>query len=688
MPSAANRSASPLQKAHDVFSSQFKTLPKAEARSATAETPLPERTAPPTGQKTTKCVARCPGGIGLNAQKLTNRFNHPCFRVASFQGPPFNRAMKSRLLSLVLLAARIHISSGQVTPPVFNGVSGKAVPPPGIEIPETDRRELADEVASLGREIESLRTSLAGRPLLELLPDVEVFREAVRYPLVYNEFYKTGEVATARALLREGRDRARALRAGRAPWTTATGNVVRGYRSRVDGSVQPYGVVVPPDWREEDRKPRPLWLWLHGRSETLTELAFVSGQMRAKPEFETCGGFLVRLYGRFCNASKFAGETDLFEAMASAKARYPVDEQRIVLTGFSMGGASCWHLSTHYAGLWAAASPGAGFAETAIYAKVFAPGREAPPWWEQKLWHWYDATDDAANLFNTRLIAYSGGDDPQKQSADIMETAAAAEGLRLERLIGPNTGHKYEPATKKELDRRLLEQAVRGKPARPAKVRFTTYTLRYHRMDWLEIEALDKHWSRADLDAELADGGMLQAKTRNVAGFSVLLPDDLPRRAIIDGQEVLDPAGTGHYMKTAGKWAAGASGGAGSLVKRHGLTGPVDDAFLDSFIFVRPTGRAFHDQTGAWVRSELDRAIAEWRRVFRGEARVKNDVDVTSEDIAGSNLVLWGDPSSNSLLGRALPKLPIRWRAEELSLGSGRWSAADHVPILILGLCS
>ena len=35
------------------------------------------------------------------------------------------------------------------------------------------------------------------------------------------------------------------LAAGKAPWTTATGLVVRGYRSKIDGSVQPYGLVVP-----------------------------------------------------------------------------------------------------------------------------------------------------------------------------------------------------------------------------------------------------------------------------------------------------------------------------------------------------------------------------------------------------------------------------------------------------------
>ena len=53
---------------------------------------------------------------------------------------------------------------------------------------------------------------------------------------------------------------------GRAPWTTATGLVVRGYVSKIDKSVQPYGLVIPASFTP-DRKWR-LDTWFHGRGET------------------------------------------------------------------------------------------------------------------------------------------------------------------------------------------------------------------------------------------------------------------------------------------------------------------------------------------------------------------------------------------------------------------------------------
>ena len=46
--------------------------------------------------------------------------------------------------------------------------------------------------------------------------------------------------------------------------------------------------------------------------------------------------------------------------------------------------------------------------------------------------------------------------------------------------------------------------AEKGRDPYPRKVRFTTWTLRYNRMKWVTIDALDKHWERARVDAEVA----------------------------------------------------------------------------------------------------------------------------------------------------------------------------------------
>ncbi len=98
----------------------------------------------------------------------------------------------------------------------------KSVPPAGIEVAAADR-------ADLQTGLDHLRAATAKFGKNPLLPDVLIYQEAVRYALEYNEFFKADEVAKARLLLQHGEERAAELAQGRAPWTTATGLVVRGY---------------------------------------------------------------------------------------------------------------------------------------------------------------------------------------------------------------------------------------------------------------------------------------------------------------------------------------------------------------------------------------------------------------------------------------------------------------------------
>jgi hypothetical protein len=117
--------------------------------------------------------------------------------------------------------------------------------------------------------------------------------------------------------------------------------------------------------------------------------------------------------------------------------------------------------------------------------------------------------------------------------------------------------------------------------------------------------------------------------------------------------------------------------------KQHGLQGPIDDAFMDRFLIVRPTGKPFNLKTGAWESAECEHAVRHWRQQFRGDARVKDDADVTEADIAESNLVLFGDPSSNKVLARLADKLPVRWTPKDVTLGQRKFAPEHHVPVLV-----
>jgi Prolyl oligopeptidase family len=573
----------------------------------------------------------------------------------------------------------------------------RRIPPPGVSIPDESRTELSEGVTKLAGEIDALRTSLSKQPeLLAVLPDVQIFHKAVDWALRYNEFFRTNEVDTARNQLKEGFARAAALREGKAPWTTATGLVVRGYVSKIDGSIQPYGLVVPTNYFPTTSHNFRLDFWFHGRGEQLSELAFIGDRMRSRGEFTPPKAFVLHLYGRYCNGSRFAGETDFWEAFEAVKRNYPIDENRLVVRGFSLGGAACWHVTTHYASRWAAAAPGAGFSETADFLKVFQKEELKPEWWEQKLWRMYDSTAHALNTTMVPLVAYSGEVDSQIQAARAMEKAMAEEGLELEHLIGPKTGHSYEPTTKAELNRRIDALAARGRISVPRDVRFVTHTLRYNQMAWVTVDGLREHWEQGRVIASLGSvGNTIGIQSTNVTGLTLNFgPGESTFEPVgnvmvsIDGDYVMGPKPKSDrswvfsLVRTDGHWKAAGSPDT-ELHKQHGLQGPIDDAFLDSFLFVLPTGSPANEVVGNWTRKESAHAAEHWRSHFRGDVRQTTDKEVTDQDIASHNLILWGDPTSNSLLARIAPKLPIHWTQEGVKVGDKNYPAATSVPVMI-----
>ncbi len=595
--------------------------------------------------------------------------------------------MRSLAALTLSFALTLPFTSGAQTPsPVMPAPAPapvpKKIPALGLSVTDADRAELTAGAAALRSEIDTLARDLASEArTFALLPDVEIFHKAVAWSLADDTFYSPKEIQFARHLLAEGRERAAQLRARKFPWLEARGLIVRGYRSKLDGSVQTYGLVVPADL--DLSKPTPAMVWLLGRGEKRTELAFLAERESGPPQLTPKGVITLVPYGRFCNATKFAGEVDVREALAAVRAQYSIDPLRIAVAGFSMGGGSTWHLATHFPGLWCAASPGAGFAETPIFTKANATGKEVRPAWEQLLWRQYEATGIAQNLFNVPTLAYTGDKDGQKEASDLMEAAMGTSGLKLERFIGPDTAHKYHDATKAALTTRFEELIAKGRDSVPAEIRFSTYTLRYPESSWVRIEGLEKHWERADVRATRSSGPGVTITTKNVTELQVMASG---HRIAIDGQELSDTDNRlgRRLKKTNGQWAFVSSSDS-SLRKSPGLTGPVDDAFMEPFVFVRPSGKALNPEIGTWVESELTTARHLWRDVFRGETPVIADTALTDADIASKNLILWGDPTSNKVLARLLAtgKLPLTWDAKSLTFRGKTYPSANHAPILI-----
>ena len=434
----------------------------------------------------------------------------------------------------------------------------------------------------------------------------------------------------------------------------------------------------------------PLYVWLHGRGDKTTDLYFLHQRATRPGQLKLKDALVLHPFGRHCIGFKSAGEIDVLEAIDSVVDRYKIDRDRIVLAGFSMGGAGAWHIGAHYTDRFAAVHAGAGFAETKLYTRLAADA--FPPKYEQALWQVYDVPSYARNLLNVPLIAYSGEIDKQKQAADVMAAALKEQAGELKHVIGPGMGHKYHPESLTEIQDFLADTVQRGRDQYPKQVHLQTPTLRYNRMHWLRALALDEHWREARIDAQWVADSQLVVSTRNVRVLRLVSPAANPGKFAvgtkieIDGQALqVEEATTDLTLVREQQWRL-ADTNENLLpigVKRHGLQGPIDDAFLAPFLVVTPTRKFGSPEKQRWVEFELAHFLARWQAVYRGELRTKRDDQVTDDDLEQYHLVLFGDVESNRWIEKIADRLPIACNGEQIKIGDREFDAQYHLPLMI-----
>jgi dienelactone hydrolase len=603
----------------------------------------------------------------------------------------------------LLLTAAVWVSSAGLLPAQYEPPASK---PPDAAV----LKAIAAKKEKLESTVALLRKQLLRDPGLA---EVDIFIKAATWIVRHNEFYQPNYGEWTLEMLDRGLLRASQLQSGQmGPWLQQSGvEILRAYRSRVDGSVQPYAVTLPADYGKNPKKKYRLDIVLHGRDPSLTEVKFLyqHGAFKAAPKDQDF--IRIDIFGRGNNAYRWAGETDVFEAVdnfitverffgrdrlidgsADIDGRL-LSPNRVVLRGFSMGGAGSWHIGLHYPDRWCVIGPGAGFTVTHGYIKGLP--EKLPPYQEACL-HIYDAADYAENAFNVPVVAYSGADDPQMDAARQIENRLKALGIKMTHLVAPGLGHSFPAEWQQKAEAEYARYAGKGRAEYPPKVRFVTYTLRYPSCSWVEVLALEKHYEKTLVEAEKTDTGFT-VKTANVRGLRLTLADvvALPQVVKIDG-EVMNVR---PYRNSAGLVTI-------SLDRRDGrwhgvlpqkqyvdhlrqprkaaaLQGPIDDAFMDGFLCVRGTGKPWHEATQKYAEKNLQRFQAEWNQFMRGDLPIKDDVDVTEEDINGKHLILFGDPASNSLIAGVVDGLPLKWTKESITLAGKTYAAAEHVPALI-----
>ncbi|QDT08143.1 prolyl oligopeptidase family serine peptidase [Planctomycetes bacterium K23_9] len=572
----------------------------------------------------------------------------------------------------------------------------KQLPPLGIKIDVETREKLAQRVARLKEEIEDLEK--ASEDTSTWRADVVVLVRAVELALRQNGFYKKSEPAAAAKLLDEAKRRIDAVAASQRSLgllrTAATESdqpslLVGGFVSHIDDSVQPYGLVLPVGF--DAKKTYRLDVWLHGRGDTKLEVAFLTERMNKVGQYAPADTIVLHPFGRHCNAFKFAGETDVYEAIDHVSGLLNVDQSRVALRGFSMGGAGVWHLAAHDPTHWFAANPGAGFVDTIVYQgwaeKLPYPMTDA----RKKLLRLYDVLPWTSNLQNTQLIAYSGEVDKQRQAADRVMKAGKELGFDWDYVIGKGMGHKINPESATKVDAKLASWSAQTSQSPRKSIDFTTYTLRYAKADWLTVTGLQEHWKAGNVKAVITESATLDIKTDGVTHLSLDFADSSwpGKKEVglnIDGErfyisDTSEEPGLQCQLQRGKRWEQ-VVGISSELRKRPGVQGPIDDVFYDRFLFVLPTRPAGNGVVERWVKREIEYAMSRWKRLMRGEVRTVRDVDLTDEQIKNNHLICFGDFLGNRYLSKVSNRMPLTWTRNKLNFAGKSYDPATHAAVM------
>jgi pimeloyl-ACP methyl ester carboxylesterase len=148
-----------------------------------------------------------------------------------------------------------------------------------------------------------------------------------------------------------------------------------------------YLLYLPEGYQQDSLKKFPLVLFLHGSGERGNDLEKV--KINGLPKLVEAGKkFPFILVSPQAHADEGWDSKDLMRLMRSLQQKYHIDEDRLYLTGLSMGGFGSWDMAIKYPGLFAAVIPVCGGGDS---SKVWLM-RNTPTW------VFHGAKDDAVPL--------------------------------------------------------------------------------------------------------------------------------------------------------------------------------------------------------------------------------------------------------------------------------------------------
>ena len=444
--------------------------------------------------------------------------------------------------------------------------------------------------------------------------------------------------------------------------------------SQVDDSDQPYGLYLPKNF--DPAKKYPLVISLHGAgSNHRLNLRRVFGQgnrpgesdpeaTRYFPQLSDVDFIVASPLARGTMGYQGIAERDVLDVLADVKKRLPIDEDRVYLTGLSMGGGGTLWLGLTRPDLWAA----------------IAPVCPAPP---------AEIEDLAPNALNLPVHLFHGDADPavpvevsRRWTTRLKESGVAVEYTEYPGIRHNSWDYAYKDAAIFDWFAKFRRQRF------PERVRFVARTYRNAGAYWVRFDGLTPG-TPASIDARFTGPNRIEVKTEGLDGFTLRLGGHpmhsaaKPVAVTVDGTQMKGSAECS-FRRVAGAWKPGRFEPPPGA-KRPGAEGPISEAVASRHIYVYGTeGNPSPEELTR--RRNQAAAAADWsspRSRLLVSFRVVADKEVRDSDLAGGNLVLFGTMETNLLIRKFAPRLSLELNAGAADFGLVFVAAIDGRYVLV-----
>ena len=474
---------------------------------------------------------------------------------------------------------------------------------------------------------------------------------------------------------------------------------VRTFVSRIDGSVQYYGVTPPPARAEGEVAPaeRPgLALSLHGAG---VEGAGQANSYAQKPDLFVVAPTNRRAFGFDWEDW---GRMDAIEVLELAEGRFGTDPRRTWLTGHSMGGHGTWQVGAQFPGRFAAIAPSAGWREFWTYGGQPDFGGDDPV--GQMLVRALSPSRTRLldqNYRNVGVYILHGDrdDNVPVTEARAMRARLAEYHPNFAYYEQPGAGHWWGNAC---VDWPPLFEFLRRntipEPTAWRRVEFVTANPAINsRCSWVRVEAqvvpleptrvaatIDPAARKITVEAEnLARVAFdLWAYAAPQPNSKPLLPTGEPVTIEVEGTSVqLAFEDTSQPLRIErlgdGAWRPAAR----FDPRRKGphRAGPFKEAFQDRMVFVYGTQGSAEMNAWAFQKARYDHET--WRYRGNGAVEVIADVDFDPADYADRGVILYGSRTQNAAWPKVLADASFDVEDGRLRIGD-RTLTGDSLALL------